>query len=359
MDSREDRRMTQASPPENIAELDELEILVVVDNETDTLSSVDDGVPQIPEVIHRAARTAPSRIHQGHECKEVMDQLCCACHGFSVLITGRRDGRQHRMLFDVGPYADLWLDNAHRLAVDLSTIERVFLSHWHFDHSGAFPKVISAINAARAAAGLDRPVVDLHPSRPDQRGVLLPSGVMFMLPQEPTFDAIAQAGGEIVKHDDPHALCDGFFFASGAIDRVTDYETGLVGHHSFRNEVCEPDPLIMDERFVAARVRGRGVTVFSACSHAGIVNACLAAGKVFADAPIDLVLGGYHLAGKPMEPRIAPTVRDLKARIDPRLVAPGHCTGWRAKAALAATFAPGRYAPSVVGTLYRLETASA
>ena len=101
-------------------------------------------------------------------------------------------------------------------------------------------------------------------------------------------------------------------------------------------------------------MRGRGVTVFSACSHAGIVNACLAAKAQFPDAPIDLVLGGYHLAGKPMEPRIAPTVRDLKARIDPRLVAPGHCTGWRAKANLAAAFAPGRYAPSVVGTLYRL-----
>ena len=58
-----------------------------------------------------------------------------------------------------------------------------------------------------------------------------------------------------------------------------------------------------------------------------------------------------------MEARIEPTVRDLKTRIEPRLVAPGHCTGWRAKASLAATFAPGRYAPSVVGTLYRLTSA--
>lgn len=38
--------------PADIAQLDELEILVVVDNETDTLSSVDVGVPQVPEVIH-------------------------------------------------------------------------------------------------------------------------------------------------------------------------------------------------------------------------------------------------------------------------------------------------------------------
>jgi 7,8-dihydropterin-6-yl-methyl-4-(beta-D-ribofuranosyl)aminobenzene 5'-phosphate synthase len=35
-------------------------------------------------------------------------------------------------------------------------------------------------------------------------------------------------------------------------------------------------------------------------------------------------------------------------------VAPGHCTGWRAKAALARAFAPDRYGPSVVGSMYTL-----
>jgi 7,8-dihydropterin-6-yl-methyl-4-(beta-D-ribofuranosyl)aminobenzene 5'-phosphate synthase len=184
--------------------------------------------------------------------------------------------------------------------------------------------------------------------------VLLPSGVMLMLPHEPSFEDIARSGGEVVKHGDPHPLCGGFFFASGAIERVTSYETGLVGHHSFHGDRGEPDPLIMDERFVAASVPGRGITVLSACSHAGVVNACLGAKQYFPDTPIDIVLGGYHLAGKAMEVRIDPTVRDLEARIAPRLVAPGHCTGWRAKAKLAQTFAPGRYAPSVVGTLYRL-----
>jgi 7,8-dihydropterin-6-yl-methyl-4-(beta-D-ribofuranosyl)aminobenzene 5'-phosphate synthase len=128
----------------------------------------------------------------------------------------------------------------------------------------------------------------------------------------------------------------------------------LAGHYSLRGDDAKPDPLIMDERFVAAYVPGRGVTVLSACSHAGIVNACLHAKRNFPDSRIDAVLGGYHLSGKAMEARIELTVRDLQANIDPRLVAPGHCTGWRAKAKLADTFAPGRYAPSVVGTLYRL-----
>lgn len=347
------------SLPDGVVPLEELEILVLVDNETDTLSSVDDGVPQIPEVFHVAARRPPSREFDGHECKTVFDQLCCACHGLSVLITGRGEDHEHVILFDIGPYPDLWIDNARRLDVNLSKIEYIFLSHWHFDHSGGFPEVVAAITEARSAAGLGPPIVDLHPKRPDQRGILLPSGVMFMLPEEPTFEAIGQGGGEIVTHDAPHAFCDGFFFASGAIERVTEYETGLVGHHSFYGEAGEADPLIMDERFIAACVRGRGVTVFSACSHAGIVNACLEAMGHFPNTPIDAVLGGYHLAGKAMEPRIEDTVRDLEARVDPRLVAPGHCTGWRAKARLADVFAPGRYGPSVVGTMYRLKSETA
>lgn len=346
--------MAEYSLPEGARQLDELEMLVVVDNETDTLSSVDDGVPQIPEVAQHAARTPPSRRYGDHDCKLVFDQLCCACHGFSVLFTGRKDEEQRSFLFDVGPYANVWFDNARRLDVDLSAIEYVFLSHWHFDHSGGFPEVISAIVKTRTARGLPPPAVDLHPDRPDQRGVLLPNGTMFMLPREPDFDDISQSGARIVTFDTPHAICDGMFFASGEISRVTDYETGLNGHHSFRGDEAEPDPLIMDERFVAAYVRGRGVTVASACSHAGIINVCLGAREYFSHAPIDVVLGGYHLAGKTMEARIEPTVRDLEQRIGPRLVAPGHCTGWRAKARLANDFAPGRYAPSVVGSLYRL-----
>jgi 7,8-dihydropterin-6-yl-methyl-4-(beta-D-ribofuranosyl)aminobenzene 5'-phosphate synthase len=55
----------------------------------------------------------------------------------------------------------------------------------------------------------------------------------------------------------------------------------LAGHHSLRGGRAEPDPLILDERFVAAIVRGRGITVLSACSHAGVVNACLAAQRQF------------------------------------------------------------------------------
>ena len=337
-----------------IAELDELRLTVVVDNETDTLSSVDDGVPQSPEVVGHLGRPPAPKDFAGHPGKVVFDRLCCGCHGFSVLATARRGDRQHTLLFDVGPYASVWKENADRLGIDLSAIEGVFLSHWHFDHSGALPEVLAAIAQARQAAGREPPFVDVHPDRPDQRGVLLPSGVMILLPPEPGFDDLSAAGARVTRNAEDHALLDGFFLGSGRIERVTSYETGFPGHYSFRGSRAELDPLILDERFVAAAVRGRGVTVLSACSHAGVVNACLAARQKFSGADLDVILGGYHLAGKAMEPRIEPTTADLKERIRPRVVAPGHCTGWRAKAALARAFAPGRYGPSVVGSTYLL-----
>ena len=177
---------------------------------------------------------------------------------------------------------------------------------------------------------------------------------MVLLPSEPRFETFTAAGGEVVTHTEAHEVAGGFFLGSGEIERRTRYEVGLLGHHSFHDGVAEPDPLIMDERFLAAEVAGRGLTVLSACSHAGIVNACLAAKDHYPDALVDLVLGGFHLAGSSVEPRIADTVEDLVTSIDPAIIAPGHCTGWRAKAALAERFAPERFAPSSVGTTYRL-----
>ena len=102
-------------------------------------------------------------------------------------------------------------------------------------------------------------------------------------------------------------------------------------------------------------MRGRGTTVLSACSHAGIVNVALEALRLLPQWHIDLLLGGYHLAGPSVEGRIGATVEDLVTVVAPRVVSPGHCTGWRAASALATAFSPAGFAPCVVGTRFVLE----
>ena len=344
--------MASAGDVESV-ELDELTVTVVVDNATDTLSSITPGAPQRPEMSF-LLDGPPSGVHDGHDMVVTFDHLCVACHGFSALATARAGDRSATALFDVGPYADVWLANAERLAVDLATIDVLFVSHWHWDHTGGVPSVVAAITEARTAAGLPPLLVDVHPDRPDQRGMLTAIGTFAMLPEEPRFEAIEAAGGQIARHAEVHEVGGGLFLASGDIPRTTSYETGLREHHTWRDGRAAPDPEIHDERFLAARVRGRGTTVLSACSHAGIVNVGLEARRLLRDTPVDVLLGGYHLAGPTVEPRIDQTVKDLADLVRPRFVAPGHCTGWRAAVALANAFGPAGYAPSAVGTRYVL-----
>ncbi len=336
-----------------LVDLDELVITVVVDNATDTLSSIPAGIPQVPEMVHLL--DGPSLGTQdGHAMVSVFEHLCLACHGFSAVATGRRGKNAATVLFDVGPSGDVWLGNAARLGIDLADIDVLFASHWHGDHTRGIPAVVGAIAEARTRAGRAPLVVDVHPDRPDRRGMLTPFGTFAMLPPEPTLTEIEEAGGQIATHADVHEVAGGVFLASGDIPRTTTYETGLGGHHTWRDGEATPDPEIHDERFLAAHVRGRGTTVLSACSHAGVVNVGLEALRLLPEQPIDLLLGGYHLAGSAVEDRIPSTVEDLAHLVAPRIVAPGHCTGWRAMSALATAFSPSGFASCVVGTRFVL-----
>ena len=68
--------------PVEIVALDALDLLVVVDNESDTLSSVDEGVPQLPELGRLVARVPHRAPIDGHDCVEPWGHLCLA-HPFA------------------------------------------------------------------------------------------------------------------------------------------------------------------------------------------------------------------------------------------------------------------------------------
>ena len=52
-------------------------------------------------------------------------------HGLSILLETDR----HRILLDTGA-SDVFIRNAERLGIDLSTVDYVFISHGHSDHAG-------------------------------------------------------------------------------------------------------------------------------------------------------------------------------------------------------------------------------
>ena len=89
----------------------------------------------------------------------------------------------------------------------------------------------------------------------------------------------------------------------------------------------EPDPLVTDEHFMVADVRGKGLAIFTGCSHAGVVNVCRHAQDLFPGTSLYALVGGLHLV-YPNEDLIDEIIAELK-KFNFRLIIPGHCTGWR------------------------------
>lgn len=119
-------------------------------------------------------------------------------------------------------------------------------------------KAISMIQAAKKEKAISTPViVDLHPSRPDYRGVQV-LGEPISLEADPTFVEIEKAGATISKHAEAHTVLDGFFLISGEIPRVTPYEIGIKNGIRFdsTSELWSPDPDIKDERFLMVNLKG-------------------------------------------------------------------------------------------------------
>src|SRR5262245_4091308 len=207
-----------------IAALDALDLLVVLDNESDTLSSVDKGVPQLPELGRLVARVPHRAPKDGHDCVEPWGHLCLACHGFSALVTGRRGSEERSVLFDVGPSADVcWRTRVG--SPSGSRPSKPCASRTGTRTTAVGSGVVAAISRSCLDEGLPPPIVDLHPDRPDQRGIMTTAGTLVLLDPEPTFEAIESAGGRVTKHAEAHVLA-GFFFVSGEIERVTSYEAG-------------------------------------------------------------------------------------------------------------------------------------
>src|SRR4029077_4659269 len=76
--------------------------------------------------------------------KEVPDALI-AEHGFSVLVTVTKAGREHRFLFDAGTSPDGVTENMRRLDIDPYSIEAIVCSHGHFDHTTGIDGLIRAV----------------------------------------------------------------------------------------------------------------------------------------------------------------------------------------------------------------------
>jgi 7,8-dihydropterin-6-yl-methyl-4-(beta-D-ribofuranosyl)aminobenzene 5'-phosphate synthase len=261
-------------------------------------------------------------------------------HGFSMLITVRKNGTEHRVLFDAGTSPDGVAENMRRLDIDPGSIEAIVCSHGHFDHTTGIDGLIRAVGRA------NMPVL-IHPHFWRRRRVRLPGQEPWEIPAV-SKRALEEAGFEVIEEAQPSFLLDGSLLVTGEVARTTGYEPGFPPQQAWLDGRWQPDPLVLDEQALIVNVRDRGLVVITGCGHAGVVNIARYARRLTGDQPLYALLGGFHLSGPLFEPLI-PRVLDDLAALDPGVLVPAHCTGWRAQHAMSARF-PDAYVPNAVGT---------
>jgi 7,8-dihydropterin-6-yl-methyl-4-(beta-D-ribofuranosyl)aminobenzene 5'-phosphate synthase len=326
--------------PDVEIELDPVDAVVVttlMDNVTDVLMP-DQGPARRAQVGR-----GPSRPAAVMEDGQAPDALI-AEHGFSVLVTVTKAGREHRFLFDAGTSPDGVTENMRRLDVDPGSIEAIVCSHGHFDHTTGLDGLIRVLGRA----GL--PVL-IHPHFWRRRRLLLPGREPLEIPTT-SRQALIGAGFDIIEEQQPSFLFDRSVLITGEVARTTGYELGFPPQQAWLGGSWQPDPLVLDEQAMIVNVAGRGLVVITGCGHAGVVNIARYAQRLTRGQPLYALLGGFHLNGPAFEPLI-PRVLDDLAAMDPGVLVPAHCTGWRAQHAMSARF-PGVFVPNSVGSSFYL-----
>ena len=163
----------------NLKPVDRVEVHILVDNLTDSLSSI----PTHVESEFSYLRRKGMRILSG-KC------ICCANHGLSCLVTAYRGDTSHTILFDTGPEADTFERNIQRLGIDLHVVESIVLSHGHWDHAGGMLRAIDMILAD--GSNRDLPYY-AHPDMFRTRGRQLPDGEIMPMEDVPSIQGTCRS----------------------------------------------------------------------------------------------------------------------------------------------------------------------
>ncbi|WP_297499475.1 MBL fold metallo-hydrolase [Thermococcus sp.] len=221
-------------------------------------------------------------------------------HGFSALV----EGWGKRVLVDTGMDGRVLLNNMAELDVEPDSIDYVFITHGHYDHTGG----LKAFLKARS-----RPVkVVAHPGIFARRLALKPRKREIGIPFEK--EELEELGAHFVLRREPFEFTGGFM-SSGEVERETwDRAVGYLVKEGLR-----PDPVKDDIALIIDL--GESVAVITGCGHSGVINIANHARKLLGK-PVRVLIGGLHLIGAKPE-----TLEDVVKNLDVGLLFTGHCTG--------------------------------
>lgn len=319
----------------NIAEVDGLEIVSLVDNSADFLSTINRKEAQ--------SFMQWTKRRRGKEQTGTNSELPVAEHGLSMLIRVLCCRKKVSILFDTGISSNGVVENSKRMGLDLNEVEYIIISHGHYDHFGGLLSVLKTINETNL------PLI-VHEDMFKTRGTANSNGTMRTYPEFPTKQQLSLA--QIIKTKQPYLIANDTILVTGEIPREISFEKGFLNHRTLLNGIWHPDSLILDDRAIVFNVKEKGLVIISGCAHAGIINTIMYAQRISGIRKIYAVIGGFHLAGKVNENRIRSTVKEL-TRLNPEIIVPMHCSGWRGMMAIASELSDA-FVWNSVGNFYGL-----
>jgi 7,8-dihydropterin-6-yl-methyl-4-(beta-D-ribofuranosyl)aminobenzene 5'-phosphate synthase len=255
--------------------------------------------------------------------------------GLSVLVeTGAVN-----ILFDTGKSISL-ASNADTLGIDLGKIDRVVLSHGHYDHTGGLYHLLRRTRKKLEVIAHPDCLGDKYSRREGQehRYIGVPHRRQYLESCGATFNLTTGP----VKITDT-------VMTTGEVLMQTDFETVAPTLYVREGEGWLPDPVLDDQALIIKT--GQGLAVVLGCAHRGIINTLYQAQQLTGVKEIHTVVGGAHLVGE-SEERVWRTIAALK-ELDIQRLGLCHCTGLPAVSLLAQEFGE-RFFFNVGGTVIDL-----
>jgi 7,8-dihydropterin-6-yl-methyl-4-(beta-D-ribofuranosyl)aminobenzene 5'-phosphate synthase len=208
-----------------------------------------------------------------------------------------------------------------QLGLNIEDIEAIVLSHGHMDHTGSLNAILDKIPG--------RIPLVVHPGAFQYpRYTRQPDGSKNIWPRTLAKDELEQKNVDLIESKTPTLIANDMIMVTGEVERTTPFEKGMPNALMEKDGELIQDPII-DDQAIVMKLQGKGLVVISGCSHAGIVNTLMFGQKITGEQKIHAVLGGFHLSGPFFEKFHDPTI-DALNKIDPDVLMPMHCTGWKA-----------------------------
>ena len=229
--------------------------------------------------------------------------------------------------------------NADTLGIDLSCVDRIVLSHGHYDHTGGLFDVLRRMGKWVDIIGHPDIWADKYTNREGQyRYIGIPYQRQWLENQGATF----------THSSEPVKLADNIM-TTGEILMKTDFES-VASALLVRGDGGYHQDQILDDLAIIIMTEP-GLVVILGCAHRGIINTLYQARQQTGVDKVHTVLGGAHLVGE-SEEQVWATIAALR-ELDVQRLGLCHCTGLPAASLIAQEFGE-RFFFNVTGTVTEL-----